>query len=150
MRLNSKKIIEVMRSGGLTEEIICNRTGLYEKSFQWIVREGYASEDAAERIADALGLTLGEILLPEISSNVENVIEFIKGGKRATVTFCHGRYKSRIKKLATERPEECQIVTENEDGSVYAHIPVAWIKINPTKQLSVKQRKELADRFKRK
>ena len=54
------------------------------------MREGFVSEDAAERIADAVGLTVGEILLPEISGHVENVIEFIKDSERATVTFCQG------------------------------------------------------------
>ncbi len=112
------------------------------ESFQWIVKEGFASEDAAERIADAVGLTVGEILLPEITGNVENVIEFVKDSERAAVTFCQGRYKSRIKKLAAERPEECEIVAENQDGSLCAHIPVAWIKINHTQQLTEEQREQ--------
>jgi len=150
MRLNGKKIVEVMGAKNLTEEKVCNRTGLYQKSFQWIVKEGFASEDAAERIADAIGMTVGEILLPEITGNVENVIEFTRDSERASVTFCQGRYKSRIKKLAAERPEECRIVAENTDGSMCAHIPAAWIKINPTYQLSEEQRKEIAERFKRK
>ncbi|RKI36837.1 hypothetical protein D7V86_24925 [bacterium D16-51] len=85
-----------------------------------------------------------------MTGNVENVIEFIKDSGRATVSFCQGRYKSRIKKLAAERPEECEIVAENQDGSLCAHIPVAWIKINPTKQLSEEQSREIAERFKRK
>ena len=150
MRLNGKRIVEVMDAKSLTEETVCSRTGLYQKAFQWIVKEGFASEDAAERIADAVGLTVGEILLPEITGNVENVIEFVKDSERAAVTFCQGRYKSRIKKLAAERPEECEIVAENQDSSLCAHIPVAWIKINPTKQLSEEQRREIAERFKRK
>lgn len=150
MRLNGKRIVEVMEEKSLTEETVCSRTGLYQKSFQWIVKDGFASEDAAERIADAVGLTVGEILLPEITGNVENVIEFVKDSERAAVTFCQGRYKSRIKKLAAERPEECEIVAENQDGSLCAHTPVAWIKINPTKQLSEEQRREIAERFKRK
>lgn len=131
MRLNSKRIVGVMEEKRLTEETVCSRTGLYQKSFKWIVKEGFVSKDAAERIADAVGLTVGEILLPEITGNVENVIEFIKDSERATVTFCQGRYKSRIKKLAAERPEECEIVAENQDGSLCTHIPIAWIKINP-------------------
>ena len=63
MRLNGKRIVEVMEEKSLTEETVCSRTGLYQKSFQWIVKEGFASEDAAERIADAVGLTVGEIQL---------------------------------------------------------------------------------------
>lgn len=93
---------------------------------------------------------MGEIQLPEITGNVENLIEFVKDSERAAVTFCQGRYKSRIKKLATERPEECEIVVENQDGSLCAYIPVAWIKINPKKQLSEEQRREIVERFKRK
>lgn len=80
---------------------------------------------------------------------VENVIEFIENEKRATVTFSQGRFKTRIRKLAVEHPEECQIMKENKDGSLLAHIPVSWIKINPTRQLSDEQRKELAERMKR-
>ena len=150
MRLNGKKIVEVMEAKSLTEKTVCSRTGLYQKSFQRIVKEGFVSEDAAERIADTIGVTVGEILLPEITDNMENVIEFTKDSERASVIFCQGRYKSRIKKLAADRPEECQIVVENTDGSLCAHIPIAWIKINPTKQLSEEQRKEIAERFKRK
>ena len=80
---------------------------------------------------------------------VENVIEFLENQERATVTFSQGRFKSRIRKLAAERPEECEIVAENKDGSLCAHIPVKWVKIKPTKQLSEGQRRERAERFKR-
>lgn len=80
---------------------------------------------------------------------MENVIEFIENERRATVTFSQGRFKSRIRKLAAEHPEECQVVKENKDGSLLAHIPVSWIKINPTRQLSDEQRNELAERIKR-
>ena len=145
MRLNGKRIVEVMGAKELTEEIVCCRTGLYKKSFQWIVKEGFASEDTTERIADAIGVAVGDILRPKITGNMENVIEFTKDSEKAAVTFCQGRYKSRIKKLAADRPEECQIVAENTDGSLCAHIPVAWIKINPTYQLTEEQREQRAE-----
>ena len=38
-----------------------------------------------------------------------------------------------------------EFVAENQDGSLCAHIPVAWIKINPTKQLSEGQRRDSAE-----
>ena len=147
MRLNGKKIVKAMESNGLTEDMLCIRTGLYRKSLQWILKEGFASEEAAERVADAIGVSVGEILLPEISGNVENVIEFIKDDERATATFSQGRYKSRIMKLAKERPTECQIVAENKDGSLCAHIPVSWIKITPTRELSEEQREKSRERM---
>lgn len=80
---------------------------------------------------------------------IENMIEFLENEERATVTFTQGRYKSRIRKLAKEKPEECQIVAQNPDGSLCAHIPVAWIKINPGYQLTEEQREQKAETMRR-
>ena len=90
MRLNGKRIVEIMETKNLAEETVCSRTGPYQKSFQWILKDGFASEDAAKRIADVIGVSVDEILLPEITGNVENVIEFIKDSERATVIFSQG------------------------------------------------------------
>ena len=70
----------------------------------------------------------------------ENVIEFLENQRRATVTFSQGRYKSRIRKLAEARQEECQIVAENKDGSICAHVPTAWVKISPPPMRTEAQR----------
>ena len=61
MRLNRKKAMEIMGSKSITEEMICMRTGLWEKSLQWILNNGFASEEAMERIADAMGVGVGEV-----------------------------------------------------------------------------------------
>lgn len=98
-----------------------------------------------ERIAGAAGIEVGVILLPEITGNIENTIEFTKDSERATVTFSQGRYKTRIKKLAKSHPEECRIVAENQDGSLCAHIPVEWVKIAPLKRVS-NERREISRR----
>ena len=73
----------------------------------------------------------------------ENVIEWITNEDRATVTFTQAKYKTRIRKLAEERPNEVEIVAENADGSMCAHIPLDWIRINPTRELSEAQREVL-------
>ncbi len=147
MRLNGKKIVDIMGTKSMTKETLCSRTVLRLSALHGILEGGFASDDAAERIADAIGVTVGEILLPEIAGNVENVIEFTKDSERASVTFCQGRYKSRIKKLATDRPEECQIVAENTDGSMCAHIPVAWIRISPPAARTETQREMARERM---
>lgn len=77
----------------------------------------------------------------------ENTIEFLAGETRATVTFSQGRYKSRIKKLAAERPEECSIVAENQEGSICAHIPVSWVKINPLPKVAEETRQRSRERM---
>lgn len=79
---------------------------------------GFISEEALGRIAYAVGIPMKTIYLSDIVSNMENAIEFVKDGSRATVTFSQGRYKSRIKKLAKSHPEKCEIVTEDIDGSL--------------------------------
>lgn len=78
---------------------------------------------------------------------IENVIEFLENQERATVTFSQGRYKTRIRRLAAEYPEECRIVAENPDGSMCAHVPVAWIRIAPPKQFTEEQRKQMGERL---
>lgn len=76
---------------------------------------------------------------------IENVIEFLLNEKTATVTFSQGRYKTRIRELAKSHPEECEIVAENKDGSICAHVPTAWVKITPPRNISEEHRKLLSD-----
>ena len=148
MRFNAKKYQELMAEQKLTPESICRSTGLGKKSFQWIMDNGFASEDAMERLAEAVGAQVGELLFPDISGTVENAIEFIKGSARATVTFSQGRYISRIKELAEKYPEECEIVVINkrvgEGESICAHIPTVWVRINPPRKLTDEQKEKLA------
>lgn len=151
MRFNAKKYQELMAEQELTPEIICRSTGLGSRSFQWIMTNGFASEDAMERLAEAAGAQVGELLLPDISGTTENAIEFIKHSKRATVTFSQPRYISRIKKLAEKYPEECKIVSVDripDEGEILcAHIPTAWVRINPGKDLTEEQRNAIGKRL---
>lgn len=151
MRFNGKKYQELMTAQNLTPEIICERTGLFMRSFQWIMTNGFASEDAMERLAEAAGAKVGELLLPDISGTVENAIEFIKGSARTTVTFSQPRYINRIKELAEKYPEDCEIVAINKNAgegeSICAHIPTAWVKINPSRKLTDEQKEELTKRL---
>ena len=77
----------------------------------------------------------------------ENAIEWINGQNRVTVTLSQGRYISKVKKLAMKFPDEVQIVKENEDGTILAHIPLNYIKINrASRDLTEEEREELAER----
>ena len=59
----------------------------------------------------------------------ENLIEWITGSKTATVTFSQKKFINRIKQMAEKHPELAEIVAENEDGSITAHIPVKAIHL---------------------
>lgn len=74
----------------------------------------------------------------------ENVLEWIKNEPIATVTFSQGKYISKIRKLAERFPDECQITHENQDGSIVAHIPTKWIKINNPQRVMTEEEKRLA------
>lgn len=79
----------------------------------------------------------------------ENIIEFLRNSNTATVSFCQGKYVTKIKKLAERFPNECQIVAENNDGSIVAHIPTKWIKINnPRREMTEEERRLASERFK--
>lgn len=67
----------------------------------------------------------------------------------AYLTFSQGRYKSVIRKLAEKHPDDCQIIADNEDGSICAHVPVAWIRISPPKQYTEEQRQQMGERMRR-
>ena len=77
----------------------------------------------------------------------ENVIEFMTNGTKATLTFSQGRYKSVIRKLSEKHPDDCQIIADNEDGSICAHVPVAWIRISPPKLYTEEQRQQMRERL---
>lgn len=73
----------------------------------------------------------------------ENVIEFLRDAERATATFTQGRFKNKIRELAKEYPDECEIVCENDDGSMVAHIPVSWVRVRPPRIVDItEERKE--------
>jgi hypothetical protein len=80
----------------------------------------------------------------EYLGNRENNIEFIRDEKRATCFFTQGRFITRMKKLAEQYPDECQIVGENKDGSIVAHFPVKWIHISRHESNMTDEQREAA------
>ena len=70
----------------------------------------------------------------------ESGIEWLRGYDRATCQLVKSRYTTKIKALAEMYPDECEIVAENEDGSILAHVPLGWVKISPPKKVSESQR----------
>lgn len=77
----------------------------------------------------------------------ENAIEWVNGQDRVTVTLSQGRYINKVKKLA-ETHKEVEIVKENEDGTLLAHLPLKYIKISAPRQMTEEQREQARERFK--
>lgn len=148
MRLNVDNYRCILGKSGLNDGEVCKRTGLSPKTLLWILENRFIEVSTLEHIADVIGCTPGEIMAPDITGYSENCIEWIKDQEQATLSLSQRRTISRVKKLAEKYPEECQIVAENKDGSVYAHIPVSWVKISPPKKVTEEQIEKARERMK--
>ena len=140
MRLNINSFNQILVEKGLKKDDICQITGLSKKSFDWILENQYIEISTLERIAEAIGCSSREISLSDYADVTENVIEWQRDSQKATVTICQKSMINKIRKLAEARPNECQIIAENKDNSIVAHIPRKWIKISPPKEVSDEQR----------
>lgn len=76
----------------------------------------------------------------------ENVIEWFTGGS-VGITATEQKLKNRIIKLKAQYQDEVEIY-ENKDGSIFAHIPRSWVKINHPRVMTEEQRNEAAERLK--
>lgn len=76
----------------------------------------------------------------------ENCIEWLNGQDRVTVTLSQGKYINKVKKLA-EKHEGVEIVKENTDGTLLAHLPLKFIKISAPKQMTEEQKERARERF---
>lgn len=79
-----------------------------------------------------------------MADNNENMIEFLRGQKTCTVTFTNQKHINRMKKLYEKYPECFERYKENEDGSLYARIPLKWLKISKPKEVIMTEEQRLA------
>lgn len=147
MRLNVSSYRRITDKNGLKDEEVCKRTGLSEKTLSWILDNQYTEGSTLERIADAIGCTPEEIALPDTMRNTENVIEWLRDQEQATLTLTQPRTITSVKRLADKHPDKCRIVSENEDGSICAHVPARWITVRPPRQLSEETKRMMTERL---
>lgn len=60
----------------------------------------------------------------------ENVIEWLNNEDTISVTLYQVKYINKVKKLAIKYPDLVQILAENKDGSIFAHLPLKALKFN--------------------
>lgn len=78
----------------------------------------------------------------------ENVVEWITNDKTITVTLSQRKFITKIKKLAEKHPEDVQIIHENPDGSIVAHLPLKALKFNiSNRTFTDEQRQAIAERM---
>lgn len=72
------------------------------------------------------------------TEDYENAIEFLDGQKTAAVTLHDRRLRNRILKLAEQHPDEVAVICrpEENNGFLFAHIPLKWLRIQPPRAMS--------------
>lgn len=94
----------------------------------------------------------GRANLEDLRNVNEDVLEIFRRDKVASVTAASGgRFKNRLLKLKERFPEDVEIIAQNEDGSLFAHIPAKWVKIAPPpkqREMTEAERAELVERGK--
>lgn len=77
----------------------------------------------------------------------EFAIEWTKDRDYAGVTAPSGTaLKSKLLKLAEERPEEVKIKAINKDGSIFCHVPTSYVRVGPKRKVSDEQRIKTGER----
>ena len=54
-----------------------------------------------------------------------------------------------ILRLKDKRPDDVQIIADNADGTIMAHLPVEWLRIVPKKKMDLtdEQRQAISNRL---
>lgn len=81
---------------------------------------------------------------------IDNVFEWYTGEKVAGVTFSQRKWINKVKKYAEDYPDDVVIEAENDDGSIFAKIPVSWFKMSPPKkgrEFTEEEKAAIAERF---
>ena len=144
MRFNTDNYYAIANEKHISDDAVRESTGLSEGALNRILENRAIECQTLELIADAIGCPAADLSLPDATMCNENCIEWCRGQEQATLTLTQRKTITRVEKLAVSRPEECHIVGRNLDGSIVAHIPVSWIRINPNLQLTEEQREERA------
>lgn len=59
----------------------------------------------------------------------ENIIEWLNGDKTARATFTQQKFINRIERMSEKYGDRVKILHKNEDGSIYAEIPLSAIHL---------------------
>lgn len=158
MKIDIEKYRSIADARQITDRQVMEQAGLSERTFNWIMENKFIELDTLEHIAYAIGCTIQDIALLDVpvgdaakGEQGENVIEWLKDSKMATLTLTQRRYITRVRQYAESRPGECSILAENADGSICARVPVSWVRISPQaiRNITEEQRIKRAENLKR-
>lgn len=77
----------------------------------------------------------------------ENAIEWYNGDETITITLSQRRFINKINNLAKLYPDEVRIDKINEDGTMLAHIPLSYLKIQKPRVMSEEEKEKARERL---
>lgn len=81
---------------------------------------------------------------------VETAIERVQGTNYCTVFTAEKKFINSLNCLKDQYPDEVEILTINEDGSMVAHVPYSWLKfVKPPakREYTDEQKQAMAERM---
>lgn len=60
----------------------------------------------------------------------DNAIQWYTGDAFVSVTLSQRKYISKVRKMAEKWPESVHILHENDDGSIFARLPLKAVKLS--------------------
>lgn len=82
---------------------------------------------------------------------IETDVNRCVGDGYCAITTAEKKFVNKIKKLKEQYPDEIKIIAENDNGSIYAHVPYDWFVFpRPPKKINYtpEQRAAIAERLK--
>ena len=76
----------------------------------------------------------------------ETAFDYLSCDTHATFTTTEPKWIRKITALSKTNPNEVQIIytPEQNNGTLYAHIPKSWLKVSPPKKMSLTEEQRLA------
>ena len=71
----------------------------------------------------------------------ENGIEWVTGDKEIACSFSQKKYVNKVKSLAKKFPDQVKVI-ENEDGSVFAKLPLSAFKLSISSRVFTDEERE--------
>ena len=81
----------------------------------------------------------------------ETEFDHAQGSDTASISTGERSVINLLSRLAKRHPDECVLIAENTDGSVYYRIPWKWFTIRPPRKLNLtdEQRQTLGERLRK-
>lgn len=78
----------------------------------------------------------------------ETAIDHQRGDDYWGISTGEKKWINKLEKLAKDCPEDVQIIHRNDDGSIYAHVGLKFVKISQPRRVSQEQKDAFVERMK--